>query len=174
MNFKDNTEEAAFREEVRDFIKNEIKPDVKAASWRRRGMYRGAFERLKGLREKLSKRGWIAPAWPKEYGGAGLYVMQQFIMNEEFAENRVPPVGGMGVVDGRPDDHHARQRGPEEGAPQPHPLRRGAVVPGVQRARLRLGPRVAADARGEGRRRLRDQRPEDLDVGRVSTRTGCS
>ena len=60
-------------------------------------MYRGAFERLKDLRGKLSTRGWIAPAWPKEYGGAGLSVMQQFIMNEEFAENRVPPVGGMGV-----------------------------------------------------------------------------
>jgi hypothetical protein len=30
-----------------------------------RGMYRGAFERLKDLRGKLSKKGWIAPAWPK-------------------------------------------------------------------------------------------------------------
>jgi alkylation response protein AidB-like acyl-CoA dehydrogenase len=49
------------------------------------------------VRQKLAKRGWIAPAWPKEYGGASLSVMQQFIMNEEFAENRVPPVGGMGV-----------------------------------------------------------------------------
>ncbi len=95
MDFKDNPEEAAFRGEVRDFINTELKSDERMED--ERGMYRGAFERLKGLRGKLSTRGWIAPAWPKEYGGAGLTVKQQFIMNEEFAQNRVPPVGGMGV-----------------------------------------------------------------------------
>ena len=97
MDFRDNTQEAAFRQEVRSFIKNDVQADEQASELAERGMYRGAFERLKGLRQKLASRGWIAPAWPKEYGGAGLTVMQQFIMNEEFAENRIPPVGGMGV-----------------------------------------------------------------------------
>ncbi|HEY8171656.1 MAG TPA: acyl-CoA dehydrogenase family protein [Dehalococcoidia bacterium] len=97
MNFKDSTEEAAFREEVRGFIKNELPSSAKSGDIMERGMYRGAFERLKETRKKLASRGWIAPAWPKEYGGASLSVMQQFIMNEEFAENRVPPMGGMGV-----------------------------------------------------------------------------
>jgi alkylation response protein AidB-like acyl-CoA dehydrogenase len=97
MDFTDSTEQAAFREEVRNFIKNEIQADETAAEMAETGMYRGAFERLKGLRSKLSKKGWIAAAWPKEYGGAGLSVMEQFILNEEFAENRVPPVGGMGT-----------------------------------------------------------------------------
>ena len=96
MDFKDTTEQAAFRQEVRDFIKNEVKGDEQMEDMER-GAYRGAFEKLKDLRGKLAKRGWIAPAWPKEYGGAGLDVMRQFIMNEEFAENRVPPVGGMGT-----------------------------------------------------------------------------
>jgi alkylation response protein AidB-like acyl-CoA dehydrogenase len=96
MNFKDNAEEAAFRTEVRDFINKEVKSDEQMEDMER-GMYRGAFERLRALRGKLSKKGWIAPAWPKEYGGAGLSVMEQFIMNEEFAQNRVPPVGGMGT-----------------------------------------------------------------------------
>jgi alkylation response protein AidB-like acyl-CoA dehydrogenase len=96
MNFTDTPEEAAFRTEVRNFIKNEVKTGDQMEDLER-GMYRGAFERLKDLRGKLSTKGWIAPAWPKQYGGAGLSVMQQFIMNEEFAENRVPPVGGMGV-----------------------------------------------------------------------------
>jgi alkylation response protein AidB-like acyl-CoA dehydrogenase len=96
MDFSDNKEQAAFRQEVRDFIKTEVKSGEQSDDMER-GMYRGAFERLRDLRGKLSKRGWIAPAWPKEYGGAGLDVMRQFIMNEEFASNRVPPVGGMGV-----------------------------------------------------------------------------
>ena len=96
MDFHDNAEEAKFRKEVRDFVQTEVKSDERMEDMER-GMYRGAFERLKDLRGKLSKKGWIAPAWPREYGGAGLSVMQQFIMNEEFAENRVPPVGGMGT-----------------------------------------------------------------------------
>ncbi|MBI2724061.1 MAG: acyl-CoA dehydrogenase family protein [Chloroflexi bacterium] len=97
MNFKDNTEESAFRQEVREFIEKELPSSAKDGDVMERGMYRGAFERLRETRTKLASRGWIAPAWPKEYGGASLSVMQQFIMNEEFAENRVPPVGGMGV-----------------------------------------------------------------------------
>ena len=97
MDFKDSPEQAEFRKEVQSFIDTEIKSEEKDAEMAERGMYRGAFERLKGLRAKLSSKGWIAPAWPKEYGGAGLSVMEQFIMNEEFAQNRVPPVGGMGV-----------------------------------------------------------------------------
>jgi alkylation response protein AidB-like acyl-CoA dehydrogenase len=98
MNFKDNTEEAAFRTEVREFVQKEISQSVKEGGDGEAGLYgRPAQERLRTVREKLAKRGWIAPAWPKEYGGASMTVMQQFIMNEEFAENRVPPVGGMGV-----------------------------------------------------------------------------
>ncbi|MBK7726504.1 MAG: acyl-CoA dehydrogenase family protein [Dehalococcoidia bacterium] len=52
---------------------------------------------MKEWRGKLSAKGWVAPAWPKEYGGAGLGVMEQFIMNEEFAEARAMNVGGMGT-----------------------------------------------------------------------------
>jgi alkylation response protein AidB-like acyl-CoA dehydrogenase len=98
MNFKDNPEEAAFRTEVREFVEKEISAGVKEGGEGEAGLYgRAAQERLREVRQKLAKRGWIAPAWPKEYGGASMSVMQQFIMNEEFAENRVPPVGGMGV-----------------------------------------------------------------------------
>ncbi|MDP9235971.1 MAG: acyl-CoA dehydrogenase family protein [Chloroflexota bacterium] len=97
MNFQDNTEEAQFRTEVREFIEKELPADAKNSDMMERGMYRGAFEKLKDTRLKLASKGWIAPAWPKEYGGAGLSVMQQFIMNEEFAEHRVPPMGGMGT-----------------------------------------------------------------------------
>jgi alkylation response protein AidB-like acyl-CoA dehydrogenase len=97
VNFKDSTAEAAFRADVREFIAKEISSTLKEGDLFETGMYRNAFERLKDVRQKLATRGWIAAAWPKEYGGANLSVMEQFIMNEEFAENRVPQVGGMGV-----------------------------------------------------------------------------
>ena len=40
--------------------------------------------------------GWGAPHWPKEYGGAGLSTIEQFILNSEFAFTGTPAVGGSG------------------------------------------------------------------------------
>ena len=106
MDFRDTPEEAGFRQEVREFLKKEL-PE----RFRGMGAYgmmggggggggdmRSRFEEMKEWRTKLADIGWIAPAWPKEYGGAGFTVMEQFIMNEEFAENRAPQVGGMGTA----------------------------------------------------------------------------
>ena len=59
--------------------------------------------------------------------------------------------------------HPSRQRG---AAPPLHPadaLRRGDLVPGLQRARRRQRPRRAAHQRRDRRRRLRAERSEDLD-----------
>ncbi len=101
MNLEDTPEEAAFRQEVSEFLETEL-PDrfrgrTLAGGFAERGDMRARFEQMREWRKKLSDKGWIAPAWPQEYGGAGLSVMQQFIMNEEFAEHRAPNVGGMGV-----------------------------------------------------------------------------
>ena len=101
MDFRDKPEEAAFREKVRQFLNEEL-PDrfrgISAYEGGGRGDVRSRFGELKEWRTKLADKGWIAPAWPQEYGGAGFSVMQQFIMNEEFAENRAPQVGGMGTA----------------------------------------------------------------------------
>jgi alkylation response protein AidB-like acyl-CoA dehydrogenase len=104
MDFNDTAEEQAFRNEVRGFLKGELPERFKGVAaagmmggGEGGGDVRSRFEELKEWRDKLSKKGWIAPAWPKEYGGAGLGVMEQFIMNEEFAEARAPMVGGMGT-----------------------------------------------------------------------------
>ena len=79
-----------------------------------------------------------------------------------------PQMGGMGVSMAGPTIIvHGTAEQKTEHLP-PDPARRDALVPGLQRARLRLGPRLAADARGPRRRRLRDQRPEDLDLGRTT------
>ncbi len=48
----------------------------------------------------LGARGWLAVAWPKEYGGQGWSPMRQMIFNEEMSLARAPrPVGaGLGLV----------------------------------------------------------------------------
>jgi alkylation response protein AidB-like acyl-CoA dehydrogenase len=115
MRLKDSPEEAAWRQTVRDFIKNELPPELREANVGRRGapVAQEAPEEVRGRpaaiaggsgfqqaggatrewREKLRQNGWIAPSWPKEYGGADLSVMEQFILSEEFAEARAPRVG---------------------------------------------------------------------------------
>jgi alkylation response protein AidB-like acyl-CoA dehydrogenase len=100
MEFKDTPEEAAFRAEVRAFIKQNLPAnwgtlDAEAEFTGVEDPEREAF--IKQWRTALARRGWIAPHWPKEYGGAGLTPSEQFIFNEEMAEARAPAVGGFGV-----------------------------------------------------------------------------
>jgi len=97
MDFRFTPQEEAFRQEVHEFIEKECPADL-------RGGGVNIMEEVGNLfawRAKLAKRNWIAPAWPKEYGGAGMPIMEQFIYNQETARMRAPPhifIGGLGVA----------------------------------------------------------------------------
>jgi alkylation response protein AidB-like acyl-CoA dehydrogenase len=97
MDFRFTAEEEAFRKEVHDFIENECPREL-------RGKGVNFFEQAPKLiewRGKVAKKGWVAPAWPKEYGGAGMTVMEQFIYNLETASLRAPSpifIGGLAVA----------------------------------------------------------------------------
>ena len=117
MDFSDTPEEAQWRRQVRTFIRTELPEQFRRGNretgWNEapgRQLRRedtqaraGGDVRQRGTaavrewRKKLADRNWVAPAWPKEYGGGGLSVKQQFILNEEMAEARAPGVGGMGI-----------------------------------------------------------------------------
>ncbi|MCJ7510166.1 MAG: acyl-CoA dehydrogenase family protein [Dehalococcoidia bacterium] len=88
MDFRDTPEETAFRQEVREFIAREAPKQEGTGDRDIISSYAQVFVQSQQWFKKLSERGWIAPAWPKEYGGAGMTVMQQFIFNEEMAEAR--------------------------------------------------------------------------------------
>ncbi len=97
MEFRDTESQAAWRKEISSFIRAEG-PGTAGADGAPPTMEEGPESAgVKQWRGKLAAKGWGAPAWPKEYGGAGLGVMEQFIMNEEFAEARVMNPGGMGT-----------------------------------------------------------------------------
>ena len=67
--------------------------------------------------------------------------------------------------------HHALRHPRAAGAlPPADAARRRDLVPGHVRARRRLGPGLAAHRRGRGRRRLRDQRAEDVELARALCR----
>jgi alkylation response protein AidB-like acyl-CoA dehydrogenase len=102
MEFRDTPEEAAFRAEVRAFIAQELPEPLRAIEpeW---GAFntsraRGADpEAMRAWRRALAQRRWLAPHWPPEYGGAGMDIGRQFILNEELALHRAPAAGGIGV-----------------------------------------------------------------------------
>ncbi|HEY0868027.1 MAG TPA: acyl-CoA dehydrogenase family protein [Fimbriimonas sp.] len=99
MDFQDTPEETAFRSQVRDFIEQNLPSDWTPPVGGPGAIYddpeRAEF--MKVWRKSLAQRGWIAPHWPKEYGGAGMSPGEQFIFNEEMARHRAPAEGGMGV-----------------------------------------------------------------------------
>jgi alkylation response protein AidB-like acyl-CoA dehydrogenase len=100
MDFKDTPEETAWRQEVRAFADAELprsfKQNLRQAYPSARD-FRWDHADVRAWRKSLVQRGWIAPSWPKEYGGADLSVMQQFIMSEEFAEANAPRIDSNGV-----------------------------------------------------------------------------
>ncbi len=97
VDFADTAEQASFRAEVRQFLGDHLPPVLTVRADDDRDTYeRPDGERataLKEWRESLVGRGWIAPAWPKKYGGADLSPMEQFILNETFAETNSPRLG---------------------------------------------------------------------------------
>ncbi len=112
MDWSDTPEQATFREEVRTFIKTRLPERYQEAAdaasndaeelvggWQadRKSDDEERRSTAKEWADALAEKGWIAPHWPKEYGGAGLSVIEQFIYNQEMSESGAPAVGGMGV-----------------------------------------------------------------------------
>ncbi len=100
MDFADSPDQAVFRGQVEDFFAKNF-PSVLAMRadedpFSEEAMSGPATDKaaaMKQWRAALVDKGWIAPAWPKEYGGADLSPMEQFILNETIAERDAPRVG---------------------------------------------------------------------------------
>ena len=108
MDWSDSAEQASFREDVSTFIRDRLPERIAEIPRHSVSMYTW-YEDLhdddadvqaaaREWADALAERGWVAPHWPSEYGGAGLTAMEQFIFNEEMAKAMAPPVGGSGVM----------------------------------------------------------------------------
>lgn len=114
MDWRDTPEQGRFRREVRSFIadnfpsgyrpdhhsEQSLEPeDVWGYNWAA-DVRSGEPERQEAAMEwanALADRGWVAPHWPAEYGGAGLGPVEELILQEEMMRARVPTVNGIGV-----------------------------------------------------------------------------
>ena len=97
MDFRFTPEEEAFRKEVQDFLEKEMPP-----GWDSIGMEDefGIDENwavCRQMAKKLAAKGWLAMAWPKEYGGQARSYIEQAIFIEEMALRGAPGVDTFGV-----------------------------------------------------------------------------
>lgn len=80
----DNKENAAFRAEVRSWLTDNLPDELRHWS------VRPPPELVQPWYRKLFEQGWIAPHWPREYGGMEATVSQQLILQEELGRIGAP------------------------------------------------------------------------------------
>ncbi|MBI2761559.1 MAG: acyl-CoA dehydrogenase [Chloroflexi bacterium] len=98
MDFKFTESEERLRGDLRAFLKETLPVDWKGTG---SDISDDDFEFGQHFNKKLAERGWVAPAWPKQYGGAGATHVEQAIFGEELAYNRAPLGGrifGVGMI----------------------------------------------------------------------------
>ncbi|MDO8278318.1 MAG: acyl-CoA dehydrogenase family protein [Burkholderiaceae bacterium] len=94
MNLDYSVEELAFREEVAAFIAAEC--DSAVSEKLRRNLELDKHEIVAWTR-RLNRRGWAAPHWPVEWGGAGWTLVQQMIFRDEIQRAPAPDLLSFGV-----------------------------------------------------------------------------
>ena len=85
-----------FRDEVRDFLAEKLTPELRDAAAMQAGVFAEGAVREQWHRA-LFERGWIAPAWPREFGGPGWGPLQRMIFEAECAAAGAPVLPGMSI-----------------------------------------------------------------------------
>ena len=156
--------DGAFRAEVRAWLDEHLVGDFAALRGKGGpGSEHEAFEERRAWDQHLAAHGWTCIGWPEEYGGRGLSLAQQVIFHEEYARANAPArVNHLGEeLLGPTLIAFGTERAEGSGSCRTDPGGRGAVVPGLLRARRRLRPR-----RRSRPRRGCDGRPSGSSTGR--------
>ncbi|MBO38216.1 MAG: acyl-CoA dehydrogenase [Rhodospirillaceae bacterium] len=80
----DSAQDAKFRLEVRSWMAENLPDELRGWSTR------PPREMIQPWHHKLFERGWIAPHWPKEYGGMEASISEQLILQEELGHAGAP------------------------------------------------------------------------------------
>jgi alkylation response protein AidB-like acyl-CoA dehydrogenase len=90
----DTPAEAEFRMEVRTWLEANLPLALRGRT------ARPPPDEIRPRYHALTRKGWIAPHWPKQYGGMGATLNEQIIMTEELARVDAPhlPVQGLNHI----------------------------------------------------------------------------
>jgi alkylation response protein AidB-like acyl-CoA dehydrogenase len=91
MDFRLGDEVEAIRDEARAFLAEHLTASMLEEMERTGTHHDPAFTRA------LGAKGWVAPGWPREEGGAGLNVLQQSVLSEELRRAQAP-MDGIGTA----------------------------------------------------------------------------
>ena len=152
-------EDAAFRDEVRAFIADNYPAEMRVPN----PETDLTKEQMLLWHRILHKKGWIAPLWPKEYGGPGWSITRRFIFEQETTRAGTMPPLAFSVTMVGPVIYTFGNDGAEAEVSAAHSVGRGLVVPGLFRAGIGLRPRHRPHQGGARRRPLHRQRSQDLD-----------
>ena len=95
MDLNYSTEEQAFRDEVRGWLRENLPEELR----RKVEGYKSLSKvELLGWHRTLAAKGWVAPAWPVEWGGTDWSVVQRYIFEEECAYAAAPPLIPFGLA----------------------------------------------------------------------------
>jgi acyl-CoA dehydrogenase len=91
-----SAEDEAFRAEVQAFLDAALTPELREAGRLTTSVFTDRQWSL-AWQKKLYEKGWVAPAWPVEYGGTGWSEMQRWIFASECAAAGAPSLAPMGL-----------------------------------------------------------------------------
>jgi alkylation response protein AidB-like acyl-CoA dehydrogenase len=95
MNLHLSPADEAFREEVRAFLRATLPAEVVRRG--RIGMHPPHDGDRSWWNRVLNERGWVAPAWPREWGGSGWTHLQQHIFEYECRQAHAPELRWQGL-----------------------------------------------------------------------------
>jgi len=95
MDLNYSQEEAIFRDEVRSWLEANLPQDLRDKMANYAHLSKDDLVRWHKI---LAKKGWVAPSWPKEWGGTGWNVVQRYIFEEELGYVGSPPLIPFGLT----------------------------------------------------------------------------
>jgi alkylation response protein AidB-like acyl-CoA dehydrogenase len=95
MDLAYTSEELAFRDEVREWVKNNLPKDL--AEKTKKGLELTRDD-MQSWQKILGKKGWLVAGWPKEFGGPGWTAVQKHLFEEACAAAGAPRILPFGPV----------------------------------------------------------------------------
>ncbi len=89
MEFRLSSQEEAFRQEVRGWLRENLPKDWQGDRFTR-DRDAESWNVYRAFAQRLAQKKWVAPHWPVQYGGLGLSHIEQLIFNEEMAYHQAP------------------------------------------------------------------------------------
>jgi alkylation response protein AidB-like acyl-CoA dehydrogenase len=96
MNLSFSAQHEAFRSEVRRFLDESLTDELRDAQRFCPGIFLD-YEHNIVWHRILHAKGWIAPSWPKEYGGTGWDLTERYIWSTETTLAGAPSLAPMGL-----------------------------------------------------------------------------